>query len=127
SSPQIATVPPSPISTSNINPTLPNVTPTYSLPTTKISVTWASLNLTGKLVYTMGDIQVDALTVDIQSLDLTTGVITTIFKAPKYSWIYYVTVSPDDKQLIMSYIAPPTNTAPARPALYLLTLDGSQA
>jgi Tol biopolymer transport system component len=114
------------ISTPDINPTQLDVTPTNSLPTTKIAVTWGNLNLTGKLVYTTGDIQVDTITVDIQSLDLATGVITTIFKAPKYSWIYYVAVSPDRKQLLMSYVAPPTNNAPARPALYLLPLDGSQ-
>ena len=124
-SPQIATV--SPISTSDISPTQLNVTPTFSLPTTKISVTWGDLNLTGKLVYMKGDIEDNTFTVDIQSLDLATGVITTIFKGPKYSYIYYVTVSPDSKQLIMSYIAPPKNTAPVRPALYRLSLDGSQA
>ena len=54
------------------------------------------------------------------------GVITTIFKGPKNSWIYYVTVSPDGKRLIMSYIAPPIANTPIRPALYLLALDGSE-
>jgi Tol biopolymer transport system component len=126
-SPQVVTVSPIPMAaTSTINPTQSNVTPTNSLPTSKLAVTWANLNLTGKLVYTTGDIQADTITVDIQSLDLASGVITTIFKAPKYSWIYYVTVSPDHKQLIMSYVAPPTNGAPPSPALYLLPLDGSQ-
>jgi Tol biopolymer transport system component len=125
-SPQIATVPPTPISTSIISATQPNITPTYSLPTNTIAVTWANLNLTGKLVFTRGDVQVDTFTVDIQSLDLATGVITTIFKGPKYSWIYYATVSPDGQQLIMSYISPPTSGEPPRPALYLLPLDGSQ-
>jgi hypothetical protein len=124
SSPQIATVPPR--STADIHPTLPNVTPTYSLPTTKISVTWANLNLTGRLIYLKGDLADNTFTIDIQSLDLATGVITTLFTGPKYSWIYYVSVSPDGKQLIMSYIAPPANNVPVRTALYLLPLDGSQ-
>jgi Tol biopolymer transport system component len=124
SSPQIATVPPT--SAADINPTLPNATPTYSLPTTNIPVTWANLNLTGKLIYLKGDLEENTFTIDIQSLDLVTGVITTIFKGPKYSWIYYVAVSPDGMQLIMSYIAPPANNTPPRTLLYTLPLNGSQ-
>jgi Tol biopolymer transport system component len=124
-SPQKATV--HPASTPVINPTQSNVTPTISLPTTKISVTWSDLNLTGRLVYLKGDIEENTFTVDIESLDLVTGVITTIFRGPKNSWIYYVTISPDNTQLVMSYIAPPTNGVPARTALYLLPLDGSQS
>jgi Tol biopolymer transport system component len=124
SSPEIATEPRR--STPDINATPLNVTPTYSLPTMKIPVTWGDLNLTGRLIYLKGDLQDNTFTVDIDSLDLVTGVITTIFKGPKYSWIYYVSVSPDGQQLIMSYIAPPTATQPARALLYLLPLDGSQ-
>jgi Tol biopolymer transport system component len=123
-SPQIATVPPT--STSDIYPTQPNATPTFALPTTKILVTWSNLNLTGRLIYLKGDIADNTFTIDIQSLDLATGVITTIFKGPKNSWIYYVTVSSDNKQLLMSYIAPPANNIPVRTALYLLPRDGSQ-
>jgi WD40-like Beta Propeller Repeat len=124
SSPQIATVPPT--STPKISSTQANITPTNSLSTTKISVTWGDLNLSGRLIYLKGDIEENTFTIDIQSLDLATGVITTIFKGPKYSWIYYVTVAPDHRQLIMSYIAPPANNEPVRTALYVLPLDGSQ-
>src|SRR5438128_922930 len=75
SSPQSATVPPTSIP--NISPTQPNVMPTYSLPTAKISVTWGDLNLTGKLIYLKGALEDNTFTIDIQSLDLVTGVITT--------------------------------------------------
>jgi Tol biopolymer transport system component len=109
-----------------VHPTPLNATPTDSLPTTTIPVTWASLHLTGKLIYLKGDIEDNTFTVDIQSLDLATGVITTIFNGPKNSWTYYVTVFPDNKQVIMSYLAPPTEATPPRAALYLLPLDGSQ-
>ena len=112
-------------STPDINVTPPNVTPTYSLSSITVPVTWGNLNLTGRLIYLTGVLEDNTFTVDIDSLDLVSGVITTIFKGPKYSWIYYVSVSPDAQQLIMSYIAPPTATQPARALLYLLPLDGS--
>src|SRR5689334_2300839 len=83
------------------------------LPTTTLPVTWANLNLSGKLVFisaTQGSNGNPMLS--IQALDLVTGVIATIFQGPEISWIYYVTVAPDEKQLIMSYSAPPQNQNP---------------
>src|SRR5690349_4385853 len=77
-SPQIATI--SPTLTANIRPTQPNVTPTNSLPAYQIPITWAGFNLNGKLIYLKGDMEDNAFTIDIQSLDLLSGVITTIFK-----------------------------------------------
>ena len=74
------------------------------LPTTTIPVTWANSNLSGKLVYVSAyEGSSGNPILSIQALDLITGVITTIFQGPEISWIYYVTVSPDEKQLIMSY------------------------
>jgi len=96
------------------------------LSTTTIPVTWANLNLTGKLVYIsayQGGSGNPILS--IQALDLVTGVITTIFQGPEISWIYYATVSPDEKQLIMSYSSPPENQNPINELLYTLPLDGS--
>src|ERR1041385_505426 len=122
--PQTATV--APTSISHPQAMQSNGTPPALLSTTKIAVTWANLNLTGRLVYLDGDLEDNTFTVDIKALDLVTGVTTTIFTGPKDSYIYYATVSPDNKQLIMSYIAPPTNGAPSMPLLYLLPLDGSQ-
>jgi len=99
-----------------------------SLPTTNIPVTWGNLNLTGKLIF-ISAVQASSGNpiLSIQSLDLVTGTITTIFQGPEISWVYYVTVSPDKKQLIMSYSIPPGNNAPVNELLYSLPLDGSTA
>ena len=62
----------------------------------------------------------------IRLLDLVTGEVTTIFDAPKYSWIYYISVSPDNTQLLMSYNPPPGDN-PVDQDIYVMPLDGSQA
>ena len=64
---------------------------------------------------------------EIEVLDLVTGDLVTIFKAPANSYIYYVTVSPDNKQLVMSYSPPPADNPNIYQALYILPLDGSAA
>src|SRR5215211_7763113 len=87
---------------------------TSSLPTTPIPVTWAHLNLTGKLIYLNSTMDGDIIIGNIQMLDLGTGDISTMFSAPG-AWMYYATVSPDAKTLVMSY-APATqpNSSSAR-------------
>jgi Tol biopolymer transport system component len=92
----------------------------------QLPVTWSALNLTGRLVYIIGDAVDNVFSLKIQILDLVTGEVTTIFDAPKYSWIYYITVSPDGKQLLMSYSPPPGENEPANQDLYIMPLDGSQ-
>ncbi len=62
----------------------------------------------------------------IQSLDLSTGTITTIFQATGGAWIYFVTVSPDEKQLVMAYTPPTANNANSQQALYIMPTDGSK-
>ena len=94
--------------------------------TTQIPVTWGDLNLTGRLVYINGTVVDNVFSLQIQVLNLVTGEITTIFDAPKYSWIYYVTVSPDNTQVLMSY-SPPPGDNPVDQDLYIMPLDGSQA
>ena len=94
--------------------------------TTQIPVTWSDLNLTGRLVYINGTVVDNVFSLQIQVLNLVTGEITTIFDAPKYSWIYYVTVSPDNTQVLMSY-SPPPGDNPVDQDLYIMPLDGSQA
>ena len=94
--------------------------------TSKIPVTWGNLNLTGRLVYINGNVVDNVFSLQIQVLDLLTGKVTTIFDAPKYSWIYYVTVSPDHAQVLMSYSPPPAENEPANQDLYIMPLDGSQ-
>ena len=95
--------------------------------TTQIPVTWGDLNLTGRLVYINGLAVDNVFSLQIQVLNLVTGEVTTIFNAPKYSWIYYVTVSPDSTQVLMSYSPPPGENQPADQDLYIMPLDGSQA
>jgi hypothetical protein len=99
---------------------------TSSLPTTQIPVTWGNLNLTGRLVYIIGAVEDNNYIVRIQSLDLVTGNIANVYEAPVNAWIYYVSVSPDNTQLVMSY-SPPTRENPdIVQTLYTLPLDGSE-
>ena len=92
---------------------------------TRIPVTWGDLNLTGKLVY-INAISVDnVFKLQVQVLDLVTGEVTTIFDAPNYSWIYYVSVSPDHTQLLMSYNPPPGDNLVDQD-IYIMPLDGSR-
>ncbi len=89
-------------------------------------VTWASLNLTGKLVYNMGAVDKDNnFIIQIQVLDLVTGDITVVYTAPLNAWIYYVSVSPDYKQVVMSFSPPPQENPDIVQALYIMPLDGS--
>jgi Tol biopolymer transport system component len=94
--------------------------------TTQIPVTWASLNLTGKLIYNMGSIENDNYIVRVRSLDLVTGQVTTIYRAPINAWVYYVSVSPDGKQVVMSFSPPPGEDPEIVQALYVMPVDGSK-
>jgi Tol biopolymer transport system component len=94
--------------------------------TSQIPVTWGELNLTGRLVYINGIAVDNIFQLQVQILDLATGEVKTIFDAPKYSWIYYISVSPDHSQLIMSY-SPPPGDNPVDQDIYVMPLDGSQA
>src|SRR5574341_1895559 len=104
---------------------LPTLSATSVLPTTHTSVTWAHLNLTGKLVYLSSTMDGNTPVATIQILDLTTGDIATIFSAPPGGWIYYATISPDEKLLIMSYIPPSQSNSASNRILYSMALDGA--
>lgn len=111
--------------------TPPDEYPSFStaVPTNSaiIPVTWAHLNLTGKLVYSAGAVDGDNnYIVRIQMLDLVTGVITSIYTAPLNAWIHYVSVSPNSKQLVMSYSPPPGENPDIAQALYTMPLDSSE-
>ena len=93
--------------------------------TTQLQVIWADLNLTGKLVYINGISVDNVFKLQLNVLDLVTGELTTIFDAPKYSWIYYVAVSPDNTQVLLSYSPPPGEGAVDQD-IYVMPLDGSQ-
>jgi Tol biopolymer transport system component len=104
-----------------------NTNATPALPT-QIPVTWANLNLTGKLVYSTGSTDANNnYRIYIQILDLATGEVTTVYTTPKDAWIYYIAVSPDSKQLIMSFSLPPGENPAIVQALYIMPLDGSKS
>ena len=89
-------------------------------------VTWAGLNLTGRLVYGRLSSSNDISALSMETLDLTTGEIRTIFTVPEDGWIYYAAVSPDGKQLIISYVASFQSNSTINQALYILPMDGSE-
>jgi Tol biopolymer transport system component len=60
----------------------------------------------------------------IQALDLSSGLLSTIFQAENGSWIYFVTVSPNEKLLVTGYTP---NNGNGHQLLYTLPLDGSVA
>ena len=119
-----------PVSTSeSISPTVSSAgtnPQTNIVTTTQMPVTWGALSLSGRLVYINGTAVDNVFSLQIQVLNLATGEVTTIFNAPKYSWIYYITVSPDSTQVVMSY-SPPPGDNPVDQDLYIMPLDGSQA
>ena len=117
-SPQIETVP-------IVGPTQPVATSTNSLPVTTVPVTWAYLNLSGKLVYINGTAEDNSYILSVRVLDLVSGNITLKSPQNRYSWIYYVSVSPDNKQLVMSYSPPYQDNPDIYQALYIMPLDGS--
>ncbi len=100
----------------------PVVTPGQALPAMQIPVTWSGLGLSGRLVYLAGSQQDNNPVVTLESLELASGVITPIFTTPPNEWIYAASVSPDEKQIVLSYAAPANF-----PALYSMPLDGSNA
>lgn len=101
----------------------PTVIPTNSA---KIPVTWASLNLTGKLVYNMGAVdENNNYVVQVQALDLMTGTISVLYKTHSDDYVYYVSVSPDSKQVVMSYSPPLQSDPNVVQALYIMPLDVS--
>jgi hypothetical protein len=104
-------------------PAMTLTTPSTSIfPTTQVPVTWAHLNLTGKLVYLSSTTEGEQLTSTVQMLDLVSGTVVTIFSAPG-AWIYYATMSPDEKLLVMSYISPKQSNSPSGRSLYVIPLD----
>ena len=123
--PPIATLAPTIQSIPTPVPPTANLPQTNIVTTTNIPVTWSDLNLTGRLVYTIVILRDNIVNMQIKVLDLVTGQLTTIFDAPQYSWIYYISVSPDAKQLLMSY-APPPGDNPVDQDIYIMPLDGAQ-
>ena len=103
----------------------PAISSTSAFPTTRTPITWADLGLTGKLVYLNSTIEGSNLTANIQTLNLMTGEISTVFSAPAGAWIYYMTISPDAKTVVMSYIPPPQGSSVSSRDLYMMPLDAA--
>jgi Tol biopolymer transport system component len=92
--------------------------------TPKLPVTWASLNLTGKLIYIAANNT--TARVSIQSLNLETGDLVTIFQVPQRAWVEAAAVSPDLQTLILSYSPPMETPYGGQTSLYRLSVDGSE-
>lgn len=106
----------------------PGATPNNTIPSVNaitIPITWADSYLTGRLIYTSIASTGDTPSINIRILNLATGEISTLFTTTEDAWVFYVTVSPDTKQVVMSYIPPSQGGASANRALYLLPLDGT--
>jgi Tol biopolymer transport system component len=102
----------------------PTMMPSNSM---NIPVTWANLNLNGKLVYSLGALDKNNnLIVQVQTLNLLTGDIDVLYSAVRDGWIYYATVSPDGKKIAMSYSPPLQSDPHVVQALYMMPLDHSQ-
>jgi len=104
-----------------LSPTLPSTSATQATHPT-IPVTWSDLNLSGKLLYiTTANGGNSAPT--IQMLNLVTGEISTIFASTENAWIYYLAVSPDATQLVMSYAPPSKPGSESGTSLFILPLE----
>ena len=90
----------------------------------KIPITWANLNLTGKLVYVAANST--TARVSVQSLNLETGDLVTIFQVPQRGWVDAVAVSPDHQTLILSFSPPMESAYGGQTSLYHIPLDGSE-
>jgi len=102
----------------------PTIMPTNSV---KIPLTWASLKLNGKLIYSLGALDKDNnVIVQLQALELLTGNLTVLYSAIQDGWIYYASASPDGKEMVMSYSPPLQSDPHIVQALYVMPLDHSQ-
>lgn len=96
-----------------------------ALPTAS-NLPWANLQLSGRLVYTAVSKNDEGTTLSMQILNLVTGEIKTVFNTTSYAWIYYAAVSPDGKEVIMSYVPPSQTGSEAETSLYAMPLDGTK-
>lgn len=90
----------------------------------KIPVTWAHLNLSGKLVYIAA--ANTTAKAAVQSLDLETGDLTTIFQVPQSGWVDAAAVAPDQQTLILLYSPPIEAVNGGQQSLYRMSSDSSE-
>jgi Tol biopolymer transport system component len=83
------------------------------------------------MIFTGADVQQADPILSIETLDLASGEVSTVFQTTGLAWIYYMTASPVTGQIVMSY-APPPGSSPSgynstsQQALYSLPMDGSK-
>lgn len=107
-------------------PTTINV-PTNVASTPASAASAGSLHLTGHLVYSRLSSNNDVSAVSLESMDLVAGTVKNIFTLPEDAGLYYSAVSPDAKQVLISYVPPPAENPARNQALYYLPMDGSAA
>ncbi|HTP00471.1 MAG TPA: hypothetical protein VMJ64_03790 [Anaerolineales bacterium] len=98
-----------------------DITQGPQLDSTNLLPTWAGLHISGKLVYTAGERHGTNVLVAVRMLNLSTGDITTLFRTPAQGWVDSAAVSPDGKQIAISYVPPN-----GQQTIYMLPADGSQ-
>lgn len=102
---------------------VPNTDQAAPSTSSTIPITWAALNLSGRLVYSTVSAEDGVYISRIQMLDLGTGGINTIYTSEGNGWIYYLTVSTDANELIMSYTTPAQAGVESISSLYVLPLE----
>jgi hypothetical protein len=107
-----------------ISPTLASTSATEATHPT-IPVTWADLDLSGKLIYITVTEAAGNSAPKIQMLDLVTGEISTIFASTDNAWIYYLAVSPDATRLAISYAPPSKPGSGSGTSLFILPLEAA--
>lgn len=113
-----------PPSETTASPAGSNLTALPAVNVTKIPITWSDVNLTGRIFFVNTNYDNPAFSLkNIEVLDLATGEISTLFTSTQGAWIFYMDVSPDGKQAVISYIDPSNPTAPSNRALYIVPLS----
>jgi Tol biopolymer transport system component len=87
-----------------------------------VPITWGSLGLTGKIVFTAG-------TQGVDQLDLATGQVSRLFRTPDpdMSWVIGQSISADGQYMVMAYAPPPPSgqTQTGYTDLVIVPTDGS--
>jgi Tol biopolymer transport system component len=123
--PTLSAIPPT-----NANATPATIIPEQTLAATAVPtpaplpVTWAGLNLTGKLLYNTVDST--QTTLEIHSLDLETGQRQIIFHQPERTWSDAVAIAPDNKTLLLAYSPPTTAPYGGQESIYAMPIDASK-
>ncbi len=100
-----------------------------SLPLIAYRLPGPTFKLAGKLIFIVSTSDGNNNYMDIQELDLGTGTVRTIFQSVPDGWIDSAVISPDQKQIVMTYSTPALQVgAQFTPlGLYIFPADGTRA